>query len=247
VADGGGRPDGPLGGRPIPALRGVIFDMDGVVVDSEPLSLRTIAEIIRDRGGTADAGSFGDLVGRSLDEALTLAARRSGRDLDTGDLRRAYESRYLPQLAATAVPTAGLVPLIAGLRAARVPMALASSSPLAEIRAVVRALGLEPDLSAIASGEEVRRPKPAPDVYLLAIERLGVGAAGVVAIEDSASGVAAASAAGLACVAVRTALTRGHDHGAAALTVGSLAELDPGILRDVALRRGLSSGSGRAG
>ena len=234
-------------GRPVPALRGVIFDMDGVVVDSEPLSLRTIAEVIRECGGTADSASFGDLVGRSLDEALTLAARRSGRDLDTRDLRRAYESRYLPQLAATAVPTAGLVPLVAGLRAARVPMALASSSPLAEVRAVVRALGLEPDLSAIASGEEVRRPKPAPDVYLLAIERLGVGAAGVVAIEDSASGVAAASAAGLACVAVRTALTRGHDHGTAALTVSSLAELDPGILRDVALRRGLSSGSGRAG
>jgi beta-phosphoglucomutase-like phosphatase (HAD superfamily) len=126
-------------------------------------------------------------------------------------------------------------------------MALASSSPLAEIRAVVRALGLGPDLSAIASGEEVRQPKPAPDVYLLAIERLGVGDAGVVAIEDSASGVAAASAAGLACVAVSTALTRGHDHGPAALTISSLAELDPGILRDVALRRGLSSGTGRAG
>jgi HAD superfamily hydrolase (TIGR01509 family) len=221
--------------------------MDGVVVDSEPLSLQTIAEVIRDSGGTADSDSFGDLVGRSLAEAITLAARRSGRDLDTGHLRRAYESRYLPRLAATAVPTGGLVPLVAGLRAARVPMALASSSSLAEIRAVVRALGLGPDLSAIASGEEVRRPKPAPDVYLLAIERLGAGAAGMVAIEDSASGVAAASAAGLACIAIRTVLTRGHDHGTAALTVSSLADLDPGILQDVVLRRGLSSGTGRAG
>jgi beta-phosphoglucomutase-like phosphatase (HAD superfamily) len=82
--------------------------------------------------------------------------------------------------------------------------------------------------------EHVARPKPAPDVYLLAAERLGAGTAGVVAIEDSASGVAAASAAGLRCITVRTALTRGHDHGGATLTVGSLAELDPSVLDRVA-------------
>jgi beta-phosphoglucomutase-like phosphatase (HAD superfamily) len=99
----------------------------------------------------------------------------------------------------------------------------------------VTALRLGPVLSAIASGEEVPRPKPAPDVYLLAVERLGAGRAGVVAIEDSASGVAAASAAGLRCVAVRTALTRDHDHGGAALTVPSLTELDPDVLGRVAL------------
>jgi beta-phosphoglucomutase-like phosphatase (HAD superfamily) len=67
-------------------------------------------------------------------------------------------------------------------------------------------------------------------VYLLAVERLGTGPAGVVAIEDSATGVAAAAAAGLVCVAVRTAVTRGHDFGPAALIVSSLEELDVAIL-----------------
>jgi beta-phosphoglucomutase-like phosphatase (HAD superfamily) len=66
------------------------------------------------------------------------------------------------------------------------------------------------------------------------MRRLGLVAAGVVAIEDSASGVAAAIAAGLACVAVRTTLTTGHDHGAATLTVGSLTELNLGVLDRVA-------------
>jgi HAD superfamily hydrolase (TIGR01509 family) len=132
------------------------------------------------------------------------------------------------------VPNAGLKQLIAALIQARIPMALASSSTLAEIDAVVSALDLRSALTAVASGEEVPRAKPAPDVYLLAMQRLGVGAAGIVAIEDSASGVAAAIAAGLACVALRTSLTTGHDHGAATLTVGSLTELDLGVLDRVA-------------
>ena len=215
-------------------LRGVIFDMDGVVVDSEPLSLRTIAQVVTDRGGAADPAMFTGLIGLSLDEALRIAAERSGRDLDPGSLRGAYDELYLPRLRATAMPTAGLAELIRALSASGVPMALASSSRLAEIGAVVAALRLGPVLSAISSGEEVARPKPAPDVYLLAVERLGAGPAGVVAIEDSASGVAAAGAAGLRCVAVRTALTRGHDHGGAALTVSSLAELSPEVLARVA-------------
>src|SRR5258705_8288162 len=151
-----------LGRRPA-HLRGVIFDMDGVIVDSEPLSLLTIAEVVAERGGQADPASFGDLVGRSLDDALTLAAARSGRDLAVNHLRRAYDERYLPQLRDTAVPNAGLTELIAALSETGIPMALASSSRLAEIGAIVTALGLGNVLAAIASGEEVSRPKPAPD------------------------------------------------------------------------------------
>ena len=81
------------------------------------------------------------------------------------------------------------------------------------------------------------RSKPAPDVYLLAIERLGAGPAGVAAIEDSATGVAAAVAAGLVCVAVRTAVTHGHDLGQAALIVSSLDELDVAALERLVRRR----------
>lgn len=85
-------------------------------------------------------------------------------------------------------------------------------------------------LAAVASADEVARPKPAPDVYRLAIQRLGAGPEGVVAIEDSATGMASAKAAGLVCVGVRTAVTQGHDLGEGALLVNSLEELDPGIL-----------------
>lgn len=214
------------GGR----LAGVIFDMDGVVIDSEPLSLEVIAEIVLERGGHADPAGLLDLAGVGLAQALQTAAERSGRALDAAELRRSYDDRYLPRLRAGAVPTPGLVSLVTGLRSAGIPVALASSSSLTEIDAVVTALRLGPDLAAIASAEEVTWPKPAPDVYLLAVQRLGTGSGGVVAIEDSATGAAAAAAAGLMCVGIRTAATSGHDLRGTALTVSSLEELDVAVL-----------------
>jgi HAD superfamily hydrolase (TIGR01509 family) len=217
---------------PLPGsrLRGVIFDMDGVVVDSEPLSMTTIAEIIGEHGGQADPALLAALTGINLTEVLRVAAAHSGRALDTAALYRSYQERYLPRLRACAVPTPGLARLIAALRAADVPIGLASSSSLAEIDVVVHALRLDSVLGAVASADEVARPKPAPDVYRLAIDRLGTGPDGVVAIEDSATGVASANAAGLLCVGVRTAVTQTHDLGEVTLIVNSLEELNPGIL-----------------
>jgi HAD superfamily hydrolase (TIGR01509 family) len=211
-------------------LGGVIFDMDGVVIDSEPLSIAIIAEIISEHGGSADPALLAGLAGVNLAEVLEVAAAHSGRTLDTEALHRSYRERYLPRLRATAVPTAGFAALVTALKDAGVPIGLASSSSLAEIDVVVHALRLGPVLAAVASADEVARPKPAPDVYRLAIERLGTGPDGVVAIEDSAPGVTAATAAGLVCVGVRTAVTQAHDLGEVSLLVNSLEELDLGTL-----------------
>ena len=222
-------PAGPGRGAARP-LAGVIFDMDGVIVDSEPLSMRTIAEMAAERGVRLEPALLHELTGVSLDRVLEVVGAYLGDGVDPAALRRDYDARSLPRLRASAAPTPGLERLIAGLTAAGVPMALASASTLAEIGAVTGALGLGGVLRGVASGEEVTRSKPAPDVYLLAVERLAAGPAGVVAIEDSATGVAAAAAAGLVCVAVRTAITHGHDFGPAALIVSSLEELDVAVL-----------------
>jgi HAD superfamily hydrolase (TIGR01509 family) len=211
----------------------VIFDMDGVVVDSEPLSMTVIAEVIGEHGGRVNPALLAGLAGVNLREVLRVAAERSGRALDSAALYHSYQERYLPQLRARAVPTRGLARLIAALRAARVPIGLASSSSLAEIDAVVSALHLGSVLGAVASADEVARPKPAPDVYRLVIRRLGAGPDGVVAIEDSATGVASATAAGLLCVGVRTAVTQAHDLGEATVIVNSLEELDPRTLEQL--------------
>ena len=222
---------------PGPRLRGVIFDMDGVVVDSEPLSMTTVAEIIGEHGGHADPELLATLTGVSLPEALRVAAAQSGLALDAAALYRSYQERYVPSSRACAVPTPGLASLITALQAARVPIGLASSSSLTEIDVVVHALQLGSVLGAVASADEVARPKPAPDVYRLAIERLGTGPDGVVAIEDSATGMASANAAGLLCVGVRTAITQAHDLKEAVLIVHSLEELDLGTLERLVQER----------
>jgi HAD superfamily hydrolase (TIGR01509 family) len=214
----------------VPRLRGVIFDMDGVVVDSEPLSMAVIAEIIGEQGGQVDRALLAGLTGVNLMEVLSVAAAHSGRSLDAQALHHSYQQRYLPRLRACAAATPGLARLITALADAGVAIGLASSSSLAEIEAVVHALQLGPVLAAVASADEVARPKPAPDVYRLAVRRLGTGPDRVVAIEDSATGMAAAHAAGLVCVGVRTPVTRGQDLGKSALLVDSLTELDPGTL-----------------
>jgi HAD superfamily hydrolase (TIGR01509 family) len=208
----------------------VIFDMDGVVVDSEPLSMTVIAEIIGEHGGRVDSALLAGLTGVNLSEVLRVTAAHSGRSLDTAALHRSYQQRYLPRLRACAVATPGLARLIAALTGAGVAIGLASSSSLAEIDVVVHALRLGPVLAAVASADEVARSKPAPDVYRLAVRRLGTGPDRVVAIEDSATGIASANAAGLVCVGVRTPATEGQDLGDAALLVNSLEELDPGTL-----------------
>jgi HAD superfamily hydrolase (TIGR01509 family) len=192
-----------------------------------------IAEVIGEQGGHADPTLLARLAGVNMTEALKVAAAHSGRALDTAALYRSYLKRYLPRLRACAAPTPGFAGLIEALKAAEVPIGIASSSSLAEIDAVVHALRFGPVLAAIASADEVARPKPAPDVYLLAIERLGTGPSGVVAIEDSATGAASANAAGLVCVAVRTAVTKAHDLGQVALAVNSLEDLDIGTLEQL--------------
>ena len=215
---------------PVPRLRGVIFDMDGVVIDSEPLSMAVIAEIIGEHGGHVDPALLAGLAGVNLPEVLSVAAAHSGRSLDAQALYRSYQQRYLPRLRACAAATPGLTRLISALADAGVAIGLASSSSLAEIEVVVHALQLGRVLAAVASADEVARPKPAPDVYRLAVRRLGTGPGQVVAIEDSATGLAAAQAAGLVCVGLRTPVTRGQELGKSALLVDSLAELDPGTL-----------------
>jgi len=168
--------------------------MDGVVVDSEPLSIAVIAEVIAEHGGQVDPALLAGLTGVNLMEVLRVAAAHSGRSLDTQALHRSYQQRYLPRLRACAAATPGLARLIAALVGAGVAIGLASSSSLAEIDVVVHALRLRPVLAAVASADEVARPKPAPDVYRLAVRRLGTGPERVVAIEDSATGMAAAHA-----------------------------------------------------
>ncbi|PZG02842.1 HAD family hydrolase [Micromonospora deserti] len=206
----------------------VVFDLDGVIVDSEPVWEEVRRAYVAAHGGTWQADTQHRLMGMSTGEWSRYLS---------GELR---VDRGPEQVATEVVEEmtrryAARVPLIDGADqvvrrlAARWPMGLASSSPTRLIAAALAATGLTDAFGATLSTEETARGKPAPDVYLAVAERLGVAPARCVAVEDSSNGVRSAAAAGMRVVAV--------PHGAypldpdaerlAAVVLGSVGELTP--------------------
>ena len=189
----------PLSGR----WRAVIFDMDGLLLDTETLWHTAEVELFRRHGGEftwddkmAVIGTSYDFTARYFADRLGLPRDR-GRDLVTEmiELMHALVRREVD-----ARP--GAVELVARLREHGVALGLASNSPRFIVDDALATAGLGGIFETIVTSDDVEHAKPAPDIYLLACERLGVDPADAVALEDSASGVAAAKAAGLTCIGV---------------------------------------------
>ncbi|MGW4466422.1 HAD family hydrolase [Micromonospora sp. NPDC004704] len=179
----------------------VIFDLDGVIVDSEPVWEEVRRRYVADHGGQWQPDSQRRLMGMSTGEwarylSTELGVDRSPQQVAT-EVVDEMARRYLEH-----------VPLITGADevvrrlAATWPMGLASSSPARLIEAALRATGLTDAFSVTLSTEQVPRGKPAPDVYLRVAERLGFDPTRCVAVEDSSNGVRSASAAGTRVIAV---------------------------------------------
>lgn len=216
----------------MPGLAAVIFDFDGVVLDSETAEFESHRLLYQRCGVALTVDEWCDQIGlwaEAHDERwFDRLCRRSPRAPD----RAAYhaERRRIFQTLVPSEPMRGIRELLDGLAAARVPAAVASTSPLRWVRPALERLGLLPRFDAVVSGDQVARRKPAPDVYLEAARRLRVEPAGSVAIEDSGPGVAAARAAGMKTVAIPHWLTESHDLTAADLRVAHAGELTVGRL-----------------
>jgi HAD superfamily hydrolase (TIGR01509 family) len=181
---------------------GVVFDLDGVLVDSEHLWERGWTRFAGGQGYSWTAADTAACQGMSVGEWDRYLGERTGQPAGAaatdvvGVLVTAYR--------------AGEVSLLPGARdlveavAARVPVALASSAPRPVIDVVMDTMGLRQFFAATVSSAEVERGKPNPDVYVEAVRRLGIDSAGSYAVEDSGNGVRAAAAAGLAVIAVPT-------------------------------------------
>ncbi|HEX5800193.1 MAG TPA: HAD family phosphatase [Gaiellaceae bacterium] len=212
-------------------IEAVVFDLDGVLVDSEQVWDEVREALVRERGGRWHERAQADMMGMSsvewsryLHEELGLADAPEA--LNDEVVRRMLD-RYRQEL-----------PLIDGAvtaverLAARFPLALASSSNRPLIDAVLASAGLASAFRATVSSEEVPHGKPAPDVFLEAARRLGVAAERCAAIEDSGNGLRAAHAAGMRVIALPN---RHYPPAADALALadavaGSLDELSPELV-----------------
>jgi HAD superfamily hydrolase (TIGR01509 family) len=182
-------------------IAAVVFDLDGVIIDSEELWDEVREGLARERGGRWSAKAQADMMGMSstewsryLHEVVGLPDPPDEINREVVELMLARYSERLPLID-------GAVDAVKRL-AAHWRLAVASSSNRELIDRVLQVSGLAPYFEATVSSEEVERGKPAPDVYLEAARRLGVQAARSVAIEDSASGIRSAHAAGMHVVAI---------------------------------------------
>ncbi|HEX7743974.1 MAG TPA: HAD family phosphatase [Micromonosporaceae bacterium] len=182
-------------------IEAVVFDLDGVLVDTEPVWEEVRRAYVAEAGGAWQPDSQRRLMGMSTSEwarylSVDLGVGRTPEQV-ADDVVRRMAARYRQAL--PLMPEA--VDVVRRMRA-RVPLAVASSSPRLLIEQVLDSAGLTGDFRVTLSTEEVAAGKPAPDVYLEAARRLGVPAVRCAAVEDSANGLRSASAAGMAVVAV---------------------------------------------
>ena len=192
-------------------LLGAIFDCDGLLADTETPDYNAWREIYEENGLHLPvetwAHSIGTAKGHDRHDWHALLAEAIGPDYDPEAVdtrRRALYQSAIGKL----TPMPGVLALLDALDEAQIPYAVASNSDRDWVDRVLDITGLAPRFRAIATADEVAHPKPAPDVYLLAAERLGVPPQHCAAFEDSPRGLAAAHAAGMFTVAVPTALTR---------------------------------------
>ena len=219
-------------------IEAVVFDMDGVLIDSEPVWERVRRRLVADRGGRWAADAQDRMMGMSTAEWSAYISADFAVGLSPSQVAEQV-------IAAMAVEYAEHLPLLPGAVSAvrsladRWPLAVASSSPRSLIETVLSTSDLGSAFAAVVSSEEVPRGKPAPDVYLAAADRLSVSPKACAAIEDSSNGLRSAASAGFTVIAIpRPEYPPAPDALASAhLVLPSLTDLTPDLLTTIAASR----------
>jgi len=222
------------------AVEAVVLDMDGLLIDTEPVWRVASAAVFAGFGIALSEQDLLDSTGQPIEELIPVWRRRAanggGAWLTDDEVADLIVDQVVVHVKAEGEPMPGVTAAIARFRRHGLRLAIASSSPRRLIDAVCDRLGLD-GIEVRCSAMDEARGKPAPDVYLTAARKLGVAAAACLALEDSPNGVASAKAAGMRCVAVPDPLLAGHPrYGEADLVLRSLTDLDDAVLRHLGVQ-----------
>ncbi|MFI5707180.1 HAD family hydrolase [Kribbella sp. NPDC051620] len=212
-------------------LQAVLWDMDGTLVDSEPVWVRVQISVLAELGATWTPEDSLALVGSDLSDALEVwMAQLPAGLIEPDELAARIYGEVIRTLKDEVEVRPGALELLTGLKAAGIPCALVSASYRTMIEAVLS--HLPPDLfDVVVAGDEVTNGKPHPEPYLTAMAELGVEPAGCIVIEDSPGGTQAGTAAGAFVVAVPQWVT--IPPAPRRLVLESLESLSPDALRDL--------------
>lgn len=204
----------------------VIFDMDGVITDSEPLYNEAVNVVLAPEGLTLSEDDHRAIMGSSIRYTWRYVIDRFGLAGEVEDWTPAYDAAVAEVLGANATAAEGLNWLLGGIKERGLRIGLATSSRTNWTEAILKRLGVTEDFEAIATTDMVDAAKPAPDLYLLAAGKLGVSPERCLALEDTPRGIASAKAAGMTAVAVRTESTAGMDISGADYAIDRLTDFD---------------------
>lgn len=184
-------------------MKAVIFDMDGVLTDSEPLICAAAMAMFHEQGLTVRAEDFHPFVGTGENRYLGGVAQQYGLALDINRAKARTYELYLEMVPTQLNPFPGAAALVRQLRTLGYPCAVASSADRIKINANLNKIGLPPETwQAVVTAEDVERRKPDPALFLMAASRMNIRPHECIVVEDAVNGIAAAKAAGMRCVAI---------------------------------------------
>ena len=205
---------------------GIVFDFDGVIIDTETPDFTTWQEEFQAHGVELSRELWSGHIGAGVGsfDIYNHLEKLTGRPLDRDVVGPRRRARYLEAVNANPI-LPGVMDYLTTARRLGIRVAIASNSNREWVEGHVANRGLSGFFDAIGTRDDVEAVKPAPDVYLAALDAIGVSPELAVAVEDSPTGAAAAVAAGLFCVAVPNGMTETMEFGRVDLKLGSLAEM----------------------
>ena len=209
-------------------IESVIFDMDGLMIETEHLQSQAFEHVLRGHGIEPQFNEDGVIqtVGLTARDNLVIFKEKHGIDEGVDTLLSKKQAVYGELLKQNIAPKEGLLDLIKALKQGNLRLAVASSSSLEHIELVLKELGVSEDFDTVVSGETVSRGKPHPDIFLEAAKRLNVQPGNCVVFEDAESGVVAAKAAGMKVIAIPNMYTKSHDFSKADVVLPSLTVIN---------------------
>ncbi|ACD51997.1 phosphatase [Clostridium botulinum] len=208
-------------------MRAFIFDMDGVIIDSEPIHRQVHGEIMNTLGINISKGELALYAGATNEYIFTKLKERYGIKKSVSELMD-YKSKLIINKVKeeSLEPINGIRELLNALRKNNIKIAIGSSSPRSLIEAVIDKFNLHSAFDCIVSGEEVERSKPYPDVYIEVSKNLGINPEKCIVVEDSHNGVQAAKSAGMKCIGFNNVNSGNQDLSKADVRVDTIRKID---------------------
>lgn len=214
-------------------LRAVVFDMDGVLLDSEPLHHDVLNQVLATEGCALSFDEYRPYIGTTLEYTWSEVIRRFSLagPIDRYILR--YDEAILEGYRRHSIIAPGVRALLDLLTERGLRRAVASSSRTSWVETALETLGIRSDFELIVTGDMITHSKPDPEIYLLAAQQLQVDPSTCLAVEDSPKGAASASTAGMTVIGVRTDYTAHLPLEGASVVLNSLEEFTPELLRSL--------------